>query len=251
MQTLGIIPSRFASTRFPGKPLVLIDGKTMIQRVYMQACKAQSLAKVVVATDDERIFKHVQSFGGQVVMTDKNHQSGTDRCAEVALNFQDMEAIVNIQGDEPFINPLQIDQVAQQLEQNTVLNIATLAKKITNSTQLFSPNIVKVVFNSHHIAHYFSRSPIPFLRGVDQNNWLTEGVFYKHIGIYGYRRPTLLEITQLPVSILEKSESLEQLRWLENGYAIGVGLTDIETVGIDTPSDLDKVRGNGKNNLRI
>jgi len=171
MQTLGIIPSRFASTRFPGKPLVLIDGKTMIQRVYMQACKAQSLAKVVVATDDERIFKHVQSFGGQVVMTDKNHQSGTDRCAEVALNFQDMEAIINIQGDEPFINPLQIDQVAQQLEQNTVLNIATLAKKITNSTQLFSPNIVKVVFNSHHIAHYFSRSPIPFLRGVDQNKY--------------------------------------------------------------------------------
>jgi len=242
MQTLGIIPSRFASTRFPGKPLVLIDGKTMIQRVYIQACKAQSLAKVVVATDDERIFKHVQSFGGHVVMTDKNHQSGTDRCAEVALNFQDMEAIINIQGDEPFINPLQIDQVAQQLQQNIALNIATLAKRISDSTQLFSPNIVKVVFNQSNIAQYFSRRPIPYLRGVDQIDWITKGVFYKHIGLYGYRRQTLLDITQLPLSLLEKTESLEQLRWLDNGYKIGVGLTEIETIGIDSPADLDKVR---------
>jgi len=242
MQTLGIIPSRFASTRFPGKPLVNIDGKTMIQRVYEQACKAKSLAKVVVATDDERIFKQVQSFGGQVLMTKNSHQSGTDRCAEVALNFQDMEAIINIQGDEPFINPLQIDQVTLQLKQNVRLNIATLAKRITNSTQLFSPNIVKVVFNHHNVANYFSRSPIPYLRGVDQNDWISKGVFYKHIGLYGYRRQTLLDITQLPISIMEKSESLEQLRWLENGYSIGIGITDIETVGIDSPEDLDKVR---------
>jgi len=242
MQTLGIIPSRFASTRFPGKPLVIIEGQTMIQRVYAQACKAKSLAKVVVATDDERIFKHVQSFGGQVMMTQSNHQSGTDRCAEVALNFQDMEAIINIQGDEPFINPLQIDQVAQQLQQNIALNIATLAKRISDSTQLFSPNIVKVVFNQSNIAQYFSRSPIPYLRGVDQIDWITKGVFYKHIGLYGYRRQTLLDITQLPLSLLEKTESLEQLRWLDNGYKIGVGLTEIETIGIDSPADLDKVR---------
>ncbi len=242
MQTLGIIPSRFASTRFPGKPLVVIDGQTMIQRVYTQACKAKSLAKVIVATDDERIFNHVQSFGGQVLMTQLNHQSGTDRCAEVALNFQDMEAIINIQGDEPFINPLQIDQVAQQLQQNTALNIATLAKRITDSTQLFSPNIVKVVFNQANIAQYFSRSPIPYLRGIDQIDWISKGVFYKHIGLYGYRRQTLLEVTQLPSSLLEKAESLEQLRWLDNGYKIGIGLTEIETVGIDSPEDLEKVR---------
>jgi len=242
MQTLGIIPSRFASTRFPGKPLVVIGGQTMIQRVYAQACKATSLDKVIVATDDERIFKHVQSFGGQVLMTQMSHQSGTDRCAEVALNFQDMEAIINIQGDEPFINPLQIDQVAQQLQQNTALNITTLAKRITDSTLLFSPNIVKVVFNQSNIAQYFSRSPIPYLRGVDQNDWIAKGVFYKHIGLYGYRRQTLLDITQLPISLLEKTESLEQLRWLDNGYNIGIGLTEIETVGIDSPEDLEKVR---------
>ena len=242
MQTLGIIPSRFASTRFPGKPLVNIDGKTMIQRVYEQASKAKTLAKVIVATDDERIFHHVQTFGGQVMMTKKSHQSGTDRCAEVALNFQDMEAIINIQGDEPFINPLQIDQVTLQLKQNTSLNIATLVKRISNSTNLFSPNIVKVVFNQQNIANYFSRSPIPYLRGVPQNDWISKGVFYKHLGLYGYRRQTLLDVTQLPISILEKSESLEQLRWLENGYTIGIGLTDIETVGIDSPEDLEKVR---------
>ncbi len=240
MQTLGIIPSRFASTRFPGKPLVEINGKTMIQRVYLQACKAKMLSKVIIATDDERIYNHVQSFGGQVIMTNHNHQSGTDRCAEVAMFFQDMEAIVNIQGDEPFINPQQIDLVVQQLKQNTTINIATLAKKITKSAQLFSPNIVKVVFNKDNIAQYFSRSPIPFLRNVKKEDWLNEGIFYKHIGLYGYRIETLLEISKLPMSVLEKAESLEQLRWLENGYKIGIGLTDIETIGIDTPKDLEQ-----------
>ena len=241
MQTLGIIPSRFASTRFPGKPLVEIDGKTMIQRVYLQACKAKMLSKVIIATDDERIYKHAQSFGGQVIMTDYSHQSGTDRCAEVALGFQDMEAIVNIQGDEPFINPQQIDLVVQQLKQNTAINIATLAKRITEFEQLFSPNIVKVVFNKSNIAQYFSRSPIPFLRNIEKKNWVSEGLFYKHIGLYGYRKETLLAVAKLPMSSLEKAESLEQLRWLENGYKIGIGLTDIETIGIDTPADLKKI----------
>ncbi len=241
MQILGIIPSRFASTRFPGKPLVDIGGKTMIQRVYLQACKAKSLSNVIVATDDERIYNHVKSFGGQVMLTNSRHQSGTDRCAEVATNFQDMQAIINIQGDEPFIDPLQIDLVAQRLKQNTAINIATLAKKITQSEQLFSPNIVKVVFNSDKVANYFSRSPIPYIRGVEKEDWTAKGIFYKHIGLYGYQRATLLEIAQLPMSILEKSESLEQLRWLENGYKIGISLTNIETVGIDTPADLKKI----------
>jgi len=244
MLTLGIIPSRFASTRFPGKPLVDINGKTMIQRVYLQACKAKTLSKVIIATDDERIFKHAQSFGAQVIMTNSDHQSGTDRCAEVAMCFQDMEAIVNIQGDEPFINPMQIDLVVQQLKQNTALNIATLAKKMTQSAPIFNPNIVKVVFNQAGLAHYFSRSPIPFLRNIAKENWINEGVFYKHIGLYGYRRATLLDIAKLPMSILEQAESLEQLRWLENGYKIGIGLTDIETIGIDTPEDLEKIIGN-------
>lgn len=241
MQILGIIPARFASTRFPGKPLVDIGGKTMIQRVYLQACQAKSLSKVIVATDDKRIYNHVKSFGGQVIMTDSRHQSGTDRCAEVATNFQDMQAIINIQGDEPFINPLQIDLVAERLKQNTAINIATLAKKITLSDQIFSPNIVKVVFNHAKTANYFSRSPIPFLRNIEKEDWLAKGNFYKHIGLYGYQRTTLLEIAKLPMSHLEKSESLEQLRWLENGYKIGISLTDIETIGIDTPADLKKI----------
>jgi len=241
MQTLGIIPARFASTRFPGKPLVEIDGKTMVQRVYLQACKAKSLSKVIIATDDPRIFNHVQSFGGQVIMTQSSHQSGTDRCAEVAICFQDMEAIVNIQGDEPFINPQQIDLLVQQLKQNTAINIATLAKKITQPEQLFSPNIVKVVFNQANIAHYFSRSPIPFYRNIEKEKWIAHGAFYKHIGLYGYRRDTLLELAKLPMSPLEKVESLEQLRWLENGYKIGIGITNIETVGIDTPADLEQI----------
>ena len=218
MQTLGIIPSRFASTRFPGKPLVNIDGKTMIQRVYLQACKAKSLSKVIIATDDERIYNHVQSFGGQSIMTKSGHQNGTSRCAEIAISFQDMEAIVNIQGDEPFINPKQIDLVVQQLKQNTAINIATLAKKITKSAQIFSPNIVKVVFNQANIAQYFSRSPIPYLKNIKKEDWGNQGGFYKHIGLYCYRKETLLEIAKLRVSSLEKAESLEQLRWLENGY---------------------------------
>ncbi len=245
MQTLGIIPSRFASTRFPGKPLVEIGGKTMIQRVYLQACKAEMLSKVIIATDDERIYDHIQSFGGQVIMTKSSHQSGTDRCAEVALGFQDMEAIVNIQGDEPFINPQQIDLVVAQLKQNTAINIATLVKKIRQSEQLFSPNIVKVVFNKNGIAQYFSRSPIPFLRNIEKENWVNKEPFYKHIGLYGYRKETLLEIAQLPMSPLEKAESLEQLRWLENGYKIGIGLTEIETIGIDTPEDLENLSNLG------
>ncbi len=242
MQSIGIIPARFSSTRFPGKPLVNIDGKTMIQRVYLQASKATLLSKVLVATDDKRIFDHVRSFGGLVKMTRKAHQNGTSRCAEVAKLFQDMEAVVNIQGDEPFIDPRQIDACVQVLQYNSNKNIASLAKKINKYEELTHPNIVKVVFNTQKEALYFSRSPIPYLRGVAQKDWLKKGNFYKHIGLYAYRRATLLEIAQLPLGKLEQSESLEQLRWLENGYKIGIALTDLETFGIDTPQDLEKLK---------
>ena len=247
MKVIGIIPSRFSSTRFPGKPLVAIGGMTMIQRVYMQASKATSLSKVLVATDDQRIFDHVQSFGGLVFMTRKDHQSGTDRCAEVAKQFQDMEAVVNIQGDEPFIQPQQINLCLQVLRSNTHVNIATLAKRIDKRADLVRSNTVKVVFNSQKEALYFSRSPIPHLRGVPQKDWLKQGDFYKHIGLYAYRRKTLLEITQLPLGKLEQLESLEQLRWLESGYKIGIALTDMETFGIDTPEDLERLRARLKN----
>ncbi|MEM6318728.1 MAG: 3-deoxy-manno-octulosonate cytidylyltransferase [Bacteroidota bacterium] len=242
MKALGIIPARYASQRFPGKPLVKINGVSMIQRVVQQAQKATSLQRICVATDDERIFQHVQSFGGTVFMTQSDHLSGTDRCAEVANYFPDVETVINIQGDEPFIAPSQIDQLVQALSTDTTVNIVTLAKKIDNSADLFSPNIVKVVYSKQNLVHYFSRQPVPHVRGIPKENWLQRATFYKHIGLYGFRRNTLLEITQLPPSTLEKVESLEQLRWLENGHSIGVRETTLETIGIDTPEDLEKIQ---------
>ncbi|MBE7177305.1 MAG: 3-deoxy-manno-octulosonate cytidylyltransferase [Mucilaginibacter polytrichastri] len=241
MNILGIIPARFASTRFPGKPLVDIGGKTMIERVFMQAKKASSLHDVIVATDDDRIFAHVLSFGGNVIRTASTHQSGTDRCAEVAAAMPGFDAVINIQGDEPFIDPEQINQVAGCFSSSRT-QIATLAKKITDEEQLFSPNTVKVVFGHKNQALYFSRSVIPFLRGEDQRNWGEKGLFYKHIGLYGYKTDILAELTRLPVSALERTESLEQLRWLENGYAIYVAETDRETPAVDTPADLEKLK---------
>ena len=256
MKVLGVIPSRYASTRFPGKPLVDIQGKTMIQRVYEQAMKAKSLSKVIVATDDERIFKHVQSFKGEVMMTSDVHQSGTDRCAEVInqLSSEAFDAVVNIQGDEPFIDPSQIESVVEVLKKEQFL-IATLVKRIhvtANEMQpvmardeanwmIHNPNIVKVVFSSEGKALYFSRSPIPYLRNIPTDEWLLKSEFYKHIGLYAYKSSVLKEIALLPPSRLEQLESLEQLRWLENGYAIGIAETDLETIGIDTPEDLLKV----------
>ena len=239
MQTLGIIPARYASTRFPGKPLVQIAGKTMIQRVYEQASKAQLLSKVVVATDDERIMQAVQDFNGQAIMTRSDHQSGTDRCAEVANYFQDIDAVVNIQGDEPFIDPFQIDLVIRRLQDPTV-TLATLVKKLEHQEDVENSNIVKVVFNEQQEALYFSRSPIPFIRGIPLKKWLEKAAFYQHIGIYGYKRAILLEIAQLPKGRLELLESLEQLRWLEYQYTISVTITDKTTFGIDTPKDLEK-----------
>ncbi|MCB0572391.1 MAG: 3-deoxy-manno-octulosonate cytidylyltransferase [Phaeodactylibacter sp.] len=242
MKTVGIIPARFASTRFPGKPLAEIGGKTVIQRAYEQACKARRLDEVIVATDDERIFRHVESFGGRVMMSREEHRSGTDRCAELAWQIDDAEAIVNIQGDEPFIAPEQIDLVAEPLARRQSVQISTLAKRIDREEDLHNPNIVKAVFNRQQMAMYFSRSTIPYLRGLPKEQWLSAGVFYKHIGLYGFRRETLLDVARLEPSLYEQSESLEQLRWLEAGYNIFVNITELETIGIDTPEDLERAR---------
>ncbi|MDB5121338.1 MAG: 3-deoxy-manno-octulosonate cytidylyltransferase [Sphingobacteriales bacterium] len=239
MRILGVIPARFASTRFPGKPLVDIKGKSMIMRVYEQAKKASSLSKVVIATDDKRILDHVLAAGGEAIITSDKHQSGTDRCAEIAKRFDDFDVIINIQGDEPFIDPEQIDSLAACFL-DTDYGLATLVKRITSTQELFNNNTPKVVINSLSEAIYFSRSTIPFLRNIEPENWLDQHVFYKHIGIYGYRLSALQEITKLPISILEKTEALEQLRWIENGYKIKVAITDKESIAIDTPDDLKK-----------
>lgn len=240
MNVLGIIPARYASTRFPGKPLIDIQGKNMIQRVYEQALKAASLNKVVVATDDERIARAVQNFGGEFVMTKSTHQSGTDRCAEVAQHLPDFDTIINIQGDEPFINPKQIDLLVSCFQQENV-QLATLIKEIHTEDELFNHNIPKVVINSRQEAIYFSRHTIPYLRNAEKDQWLKTHQFYKHIGIYGYTTATLYEITRLQPSSLEIAESLEQLRWIENGYIIQTRITAIETIAIDTPEDLNKI----------
>ncbi|RVT98062.1 3-deoxy-manno-octulosonate cytidylyltransferase [Mucilaginibacter limnophilus] len=234
---LGIIPARYASSRFPGKPLVDIGGKSMIQRVYEQAKKCTSLAKVVVATDDERIFNHVTTFGGEAVITGEHHQSGTDRCAEVAAVHHEYNIIINIQGDEPYIDPAQITKLAGCFADGNT-EIATLIKQIKTPEDLLNTNSPKVVVNVLNEAIYFSRSPLPHYRGEEITNWLEHHTYYKHIGIYGYRADVLKQITQLPVSSLETAEKLEQLRWIENGYHIKVAETVLETHAIDTPEDL-------------
>ena len=239
MKVVGIIPARYASTRFPGKPLAVIKGKTMIRRVCEQAWKSK-LDAVVVATDDVRIADEVMSFGGQYVMTDPNHRSGTDRCRE-ALDLLDgqYDAVVNIQGDEPFIDPEQINLLVDLiLREDTQL--ASLAKRIEDEEELFSPNAVKVVMDKDGKALYFSRHPIPFMRNEEKNDWLANGVFYKHIGIYAYKAEALRQVARLQPSELEKSESLEQLRWLENGLSIRMAVVAAENIAIDTPSDLAK-----------
>ena len=238
MNILGVIPARYASSRFPGKPLIDIGGKTMIQRVYEQAKKCTDLAEVIVATDDERIFNHVTGFGGKVAMTGAAHESGTDRCAEVALQYPEYDVIINIQGDEPYIDPEQISKLASCFT-DTNTQIATLVKKINTTTELLNINSPKVVINKLSEAVYFSRSPLPHLRGIEPENWVNHFTYFKHIGIYGYRADILQQITKLPVSSLETAEKLEQLRWIENGYRIKVAETELETHAIDTPEDLD------------
>ena len=236
---LGVIPARYASTRFPAKPLALIEGKSMIQRVYEQAKKSTTLNKVIIATDHALISEHIKTFGGEVCMTSPHHASGTDRCQEVKATLTEVfDYVINIQGDEPFIAPSQIDLLASVLDGTTEL--ATLIKKIESHEQLVNPNNVRVVFNVHHEAIYFSRAVIPYVRGVEQDQWLTHHAHFKHIGMYAYRADVLEQITQLGMSSLEKAESLEQLRWLENGFKIKVVETEIETMGIDTPQDLER-----------
>lgn len=239
IQFLGVIPARYASTRFPGKPLINLGGKTMIERVYLQTKAALYLSDVVVATDDDKIAQEVHRFGGKVMLTGSHHTSGTERLAEVAEHFPQAKVLINIQGDEPFIQPAQIDEICQCFIAHQNLEIATLARPIsfTESEVLQNPNIVKVVKDIHNFALYFSRSLIPYLRETIPN-----GLFYQHIGLYGYRRETLLQITQLKPTPLEQIESLEQLRWLVHGYKIFVGKTHFPTYAIDTPDDLEKIK---------
>ena len=239
MKVLIVIPARYASTRFPGKPLALIKGKPMIQRVYEQALKSK-LDAVVIATDDVRIADAVMDFGGQYVMTSPNHRSGTDRCCEALdLLKTKYDAVVNIQGDEPFIDPKQIDLLVDLIVRDDT-SLASLAKRIDDEDELFSPNAVKVVVNQEGNAMYFSRNPIPFMRNVDRDEWLAKGRFYKHIGIYAYKADVLHQVAHMEPSALEQAESLEQLRWLENGLAIRMALSDAENISIDTPDDLHR-----------
>jgi len=244
LRFVAIIPARYASTRFPGKPLVDIGGKTMIQRVYDQVSKV--LDDVYVATDDKRIFDKVHSFGGKVIMTSDAHRSGTDRCYEAFTKLDDwFDVVINVQGDEPFIQPEQIEALKNCFADDET-QIATLVKKITDKDGvevLFNPNSPKVVIDKQNNALYFSRSPIPYKRGSDEKNWMAEHDYYKHVGVYAYRSEVLSQIVQMPPSKLELAESLEQLRWLENGLKIKAGFTDVETVGIDTPEDLEKIKG--------
>ncbi len=241
MKFIGIIPARYASTRFPAKPLAMLGGKPVIQRVYEQVKSVMD--DVFVATDDERILSVVESFGGKAIMTREDHKSGTDRCFEAYQKCGiEADVVINIQGDEPFIQPSQI-QTLQRCFDEVSTQIATLVKPFTPADgleTLQNPNSPKVVVSDDWRALYFSRSVIPYLRGIDQKEWLLRHTFYKHIGLYAYRTDTLGEITRLPQSTLEKAESLEQLRWLDNGYIIRVGTTDVETIGIDTPDDLKK-----------
>ena len=241
MKVLAIIPARYASTRFPGKPLADIAGKSMIQRVVERVKECSSIAHVVVATDDERIFNHVKNLGAQVVMTSAEHPSGTDRCLEAYNNIQsDADCIINVQGDEPFVDAAQLTSLIQMIAKPDV-SIATLAKKITDTSTLFDPSKVKVVFDNHWRALYFSRHAIPFLRNAEEATWLMVHTYYKHLGLYAYKPEKLREICALQPSSLEKAESLEQLRWLENGHSIHVAITDIESPAIDTPEDLHAV----------
>lgn len=241
MRFIAIIPARYASTRFPGKPLVDMKGKPMIQRVYEQVKKA--VDNVWIATDDSRIFDTVEAFGGKAVMTSSNHRSGTDRIQEAYLKIGEIfDVIINVQGDEPFIQPEQIETIKNCFDGADV-ELATLVKpfkKEDGFDTLFNPNSPKVVINKKNEAIYFSRSIVPYIRDVHHTEWLDKHTFYKHIGMYAYRADVLKEITQLPQSSLEKTESLEQLRWIENGYHIRVGYTDVETIGIDTPEDMEK-----------
>lgn len=240
MKTIGIIPARYDSSRFPGKPLIDIAGQSMIQRVYQQAKHASSLSEVIVATDDQRIYDHVKSFAGNVMMTSKDHQSGTDRCAEVVASLVGFDVAINIQGDEPFIDPQQIDLLVSCFDKGDT-EIATLIRRVETEEELFNENKPKVVLNRKGEAIYFSRQAVPFLRGKNTNEWLANRPYYNHIGIYGYRTDILKELSALPLSDLETMEALEQLRWIDNGYKIQTAISSHSNDSIDTPEDLKYV----------
>lgn len=238
MKFIGIIPARYASTRFPGKPLALLGGKPVIQHVYEKV--AAVLEAAYVATDDERIYDVVKSFGGKVVMTRTDHKSGTDRIEEAIEKIGgEWDVVVNVQGDEPFVAKSQLDTICHCFDDPTT-QIATLGKPFESMEAVQNPNSPKIVVDNMGFAMYFSRSVIPYVRGKEMSSWLTHYPFLKHLGIYAYRKDVLRQVTQLPQSSLEIAESLEQLRWLQNGFKIKVGTTDVETVGIDTPQDLER-----------
>ena len=238
MKFIGIIPARYASTRFPGKPLALLGGKPVIQHVYEKV--AAVLEAAYVATDDERIYDVVKSFGGQVVMTRTDHKRGTDRIEEAIEKIGgEWDVVVNVQGDEPFVAKSQLDTICHCFDDPTT-QIATLGKPFESMEAVQNPNSPKIVVDNMGFAMYFSRSVIPYVRGKEMSSWLTHYPFLKHLGIYAYRKDVLRQVTQLPQSSLEIAESLEQLRWLQNGFKIKVGTTDVETVGIDTPQDLER-----------
>jgi 3-deoxy-manno-octulosonate cytidylyltransferase (CMP-KDO synthetase) len=246
MRFFGIIPARYASTRFPGKPLAMINGISMVMRVYGQVMKAEGLDEVFVATDDKRIYEHVLQEGGQAIMTSSEHPSGTDRVHEAMNMIMDEQekrqdvVVINIQGDEPFVDPDVITRLSACFK-NPGIGIATLMKKIQDKEELSNPNIVKVISGKSKQALYFSRSPLPFIRGADPSAWMSSYSFFKHIGIYAYRGNILKDIAALEPSALEKAEGLEQLRWLENGYNIHLEETDYEGIAVDTPADLSKI----------
>ncbi|MFI3321348.1 MAG: 3-deoxy-manno-octulosonate cytidylyltransferase [Rikenellaceae bacterium] len=250
---IAIIPARYASTRFEGKPLVDIFGQTMIERVYRRSL--QSFNYVVVATDDMRIYDCIKGFGGEVVMTSADHKSGTDRCAEALKMSEELfdeqfDVVVNVQGDEPFVASEQLESLKECFSDSRC-DIATLVKPFSKGEDIFNPNSPKVVLSTDGFAIYFSRSPIPFLRGKEKSEWMTNHTYFKHLGLYGYRKEVLFAVTSLDQGVLEKAESLEQLRWLENGYKIKCGVTYSESYAIDTPEDLEKVLAVMNNNYKL
>lgn len=237
MRIIAVIPARYASTRLPGKPLIEINGITMIQRVYERVKRVSGVDKILVATDDDRILQHVLAFGGNAVMTSAELPSGTERCVEAIEQLNEtFDFAINIQGDEPFIAPELIEQVIESFGIET--QVVTAVKQITDSEVLFNPNVVKAVLSESHHALYFSRQTLPFVRDEPTENWLAKTKFYKHIGIYGFKTEVLKQLVKLPISVLETTEKLEQLRWLANGFSVRAVITEHESIGIDTPEDL-------------
>lgn len=238
MKTVAIIPARFGSSRFPGKPLATLGDRSVIRWAFERVSRARLVDTVVVATDDERIARHIHDLGGEVVMTSPDHTTGTERCAEVARHFPDCEYIVNVQGDIPLIEPAQIDQVIHVLGKEKDASVVTLVCPITLKEEIFNPNTVKTVFTQRRRALYFSRSTIPYLRDYPREEWMERHTFYKHLGVYGFHRDRLFELAALKPTPNEQLESLEQLRWLEAGHPIHIEISPVDIIEIDTPEDL-------------